>query len=80
MKLAQVLNRDLGINVYTPATGQTVQIPLEPKVAVVNAYVHHGCFLNISENRSEYTQEGIYSARDIGNGLDAEVKYAFHSY
>lgn len=75
MKLAQVLNRDLGINVYTPATGQTVQIPVEPKDAAVNAYIHYGCFCESFVNNSNPLQKCDNATLDLDNDLDPEVKF-----
>ncbi|KFG45151.1 metallo-beta-lactamase domain-containing protein, partial [Toxoplasma gondii FOU] len=39
-KLAAVIRRDFNIPVYTPATGQTISIPVDRRERVVPVYVH----------------------------------------
>ncbi|KAL8453228.1 hypothetical protein Emag_001960 [Eimeria magna] len=48
LKLARVLQRDLGVPVHTPPTGQTITVPLKPLERRIKVYVHSDCFRSLS--------------------------------
>lgn len=44
LKLSRVLQRELGVPIHTPPTGQTTVVPLESVERRLNAYIHEECF------------------------------------
>lgn len=76
LKLARVLQRELGIPVYTPPTGQTVSIPLEKVEARVPVYIHNRCFRRCATNPCNATPSTSPPTEMIWQCDDPAVSYA----